>query len=308
MVETGYIFPGQGAQFVGMGQDLYDNHPAARQVFDKADQILDFKVTEACFKGPEDFLKKTDICQPAILTASIAALRVLKAEAGDKVKALACAGLSLGEYASLIASRSLSFEQGLKLVYSRGKYMQEACDRNKGTMASIIGLAIDQVEDICKEAGAQIANINCPGQIVISGTIDNVAKAVQLARAAEAKKVILLEVAGAFHSSLMDLASERLGPEIEEADIKEPEFKHVSNIFAQYTKAPDRIKKALIEQVNHTTRWADSINLMAADGVKVFLEIGPGKVLKGLMRRINKELEVYNINNMESLAEFLKVL
>lgn len=308
MVEAGYIFPGQGAQFVGMGQDLYENHPAARQVFDKADQILDFKVTEACFRGPEDLLKKTDICQPAILTASIAAWQVLKAEAGDKVQAAACAGLSLGEYASLIACGALSFKQGLKLVYSRGKYMQEACDQNKGTMASIIGLAIDRVEDICKEAGAQIANINCPGQIVISGTIDNVAKAVQLARAAEAKKVILLEVAGAFHSSLMDLASERLAPEIEEADIKEPEFKHVANITAQYTSAPDRIKKALIEQVNHTTRWADSINLMAADGVRVFLEIGPGKVLKGLMRRINKELEVYNINNMESLQETLKVL
>jgi len=306
MVETGYIFTGQGAQFVGMGQDLYDKHPAARQVFDKADEVLDFKVTEACFNGPEEHLKKTDICQPAILTTSLAALEVLKAEAGDKIKPIVSAGLSLGEYASLVACGALDLEGALKLVYLRGKYMQEACDQNPGTMASVIGLEASKVEDICRQTEVEIANLNCPGQVVISGSLEGIERAIEAARQAGAKKVIPLVVAGAFHSRLMDPASDKLAPDIEQTVIKEPVFRHVANISAQYVGSADEIKRALVEQVNHTTRWSDSINLISGDGIKIFLEIGPGKVLKGLLRRIDPELQVHNIDTMESIEKTLE--
>lgn len=306
MVEVGYIFPGQGAQFVGMGQDLYQKHPAAKQIFDRADATLDFKLSEACFQGPEEYLQRTDICQPAILCVSLAALETLKAEVGDKIKPVVSAGLSLGEYTSLVACEALTFEEGLKLVYHRGQYMQEACQQNPGTMASIIGLDLSQVEDICQQTGIQIANLNSPGQKVVSGAIDKVKMAVELAKAKGAKKVVLLEVAGAFHSRLMDLARDKLAPEIEEIVINPPRIRHVVNISAEYVNTPEEIKKALIEQVNHTTRWADSVKRMAADGVRIFLEIGPGKVLKGLLRRIDPELQVYNIGNMKDIEDFIE--
>lgn len=308
MTKIGFIFPGQGAQYVGMGLDLYEKYQASRDIFDSANSVLGIDLKKICFEGPEGELTKTDISQPAIVTTSIAALKALEQEihaAGKALAPAAAAGLSLGEYSALAAAGVLSFEDAVKLVYKRGQFMQQAAEINKGTMASVLGLSREAVEKISKDAGVQIANLNSPGQIVISGLTDNISKAAEIARAEGASRVVTLNVSGAFHSRYMEDAASRLEKELEHAMFFKPKFAVLANATAGYQNNPEDIKKNLISQVTGSVLWEDSVRLMAKDGISVMLEIGPGTVLKGLVRRIDSNIKVYNIGKVKDIEEFV---
>ncbi len=292
-----YIFPGQGAQYVGMGKDLYDNFPQAKAVFDKANQVLGFDLAKICFEGPIEELTKSAVCQPAVLTHSIAAYEVLKASCGCKEKVpTACAGLSLGEYSALVACGSLKFEDAVSLVHKRGKFMDQASKENPGTLSCILGIDIEQAEKICKEANVEIANLNCPGQIVISGGFQAMKKAEELAKDAGAKRVIPLGVSGPFHSSLMLLAADKLKTELENVQVNKPEVLFIPNVTAVYESDPEKISQLLTKQVASTTFWEKSIGVLQKDDISSFIEIGPGKVLRGLLQRIDRGLEVLNLD------------
>ena len=299
MVDAAYIFPGQGAQYVGMGKELCESHPEAKEVFDKANEILKFDLAKLCFEGPKEELTATSNSQVAILVHSVAALRVLSAKGAFNPRF--ALGLSLGEYTALVASESLTFEDGLKLVRKRGQFMQQACEKNPGKMASIIGMELDEVEKLCKGFGCEIANLNCPGQVVVSGSASSVELASSIAKEKGAKRAVMLDVSGAFHSSLMTSAKEKLEKEINSVTFNPPKFPVISNVTAKPTQNPEEIKKNLVEQVNSRTLWNDSVQYVASQGIKTYLEIGPGTVLKGLMRRIDKSL---NVINLEKPADF----
>lgn len=303
MLNVAYLFPGQGAQYIGMGRDFYQSSPQAKKVLALADSALGFSLTELIFKGPEEELAKTINCQVAIFTVSIAVLRVLEARQ-PKISLSYTAGLSLGEYTALVAAGAIDFEQGLKLVHQRARYMEEAAGENPGGMLSLIGLSLPQVQDICATAGVEIANLNCPGQIVVSGRKAGLEKAGTLARTAGARGVIPLKVNGAFHSSLMGPAKQRLSQDLLAAPISSPRVPVISNVTAEEETTPSQIKENLARQICARTRWEDSVKYISAKGVRVFLEIGPGKVLKGLLGRIDPELQVYNIGTIEELERF----
>jgi len=300
--QIAYIFPGQGAQTIGMGKDLYDAYPEAKEVFDKANEILKFDLTKLCFEGPQEDLTNTSNSQVAILVHSIAALRILGKIAPEQFNPSFALGLSLGEYTALIASGSLTFEDGVKLVRKRGQFMQKACDKNPGKMASIIGMDPAELEKLCKGFGCEIANLNCPGQVVISGTSSSVELTTSMAKEKGAKRAILLDVAGAFHSSLMDPAKDKLEKEINEITFNPPKYPIISNVTAKPTQDPEKIKQNLITQVNTKTLLEASIKYVASQGIKTYLEIGPGIVLKGLMRRIDKSLKVMNLGTSADFA------
>jgi len=301
MENVAYIFPGQGAQYAGMGKDLYDAYPEAKEAFDFADKILKFNLSKLCFEGPKEELALTSNSQVAILTHSVAALRVLERNVPDRFTPLFSLGLSLGEYSALVASRSLSFEDGLKLVRKRGQFMQAASEKNPGKMASIIGMAPEEVEKLCKGFGCEVANLNCPGQVVISGSTGALELTVSLAKEKGAKRAIMLDVSGAFHSSLMTPAREKLEQEINSVTFNAPRFPIISNVTAKPTSDPEEIKENLITQVDSKTLWEASIKHVASEGIKTYLEIGPGNVLKGLLRRIDKAL---NVLSFEKCADF----
>lgn len=294
MVEVAYLFPGQGAQYVGMGQALYNEYEIAANTFKQANRILGFDLAKLCFEGPAEELVKTENCQVAILVASIAALRIHLSQRSEFTPQVAL-GLSLGEYTALVAAESLSFADAVRLVRLRGEYMEEAGSANPGKMASILGLDLEEVESICQESGAEVANLNCPGQTVVSGKIEAVDKASELARKKNAKRVIMLEVNGAFHSSLMASVSHKLAAALKEVIISPPKIPVVSNVTAYSQDDPDQIKENLIDQVSTATRWEESIRHVAERGITTFLEIGPGTVLKGLLRRIDPNLICHNI-------------
>lgn len=295
MRKVAYLFPGQGAQYVGMGRDLYENNAGSRNVFDEAEKILpELNIKRLCFEGPLERLTETANSQVCILVTSIAALRALESQ-NIGVGASACAGLSLGELTSLVAAKGISFTDAVKLVRRRGELMEEASLKKPGIMASIIGLSFEDLAGICNETGAEIANLNCPGQIVISGKKESVDKAISLSMQKGAKKAIALNVSGGFHSSLMKEAAEALKIELNKINFSPPEPGVVSNVTADYERSPDEIKKNLVKQLYSPVRWEDSINRIAGEGVDTFFEIGPGRVLKGLLRRIDKNLKVYNI-------------
>lgn len=294
MVEVAYLFPGQGAQYVGMGEALYNEYEIAANTFKQANRILGFDLTKLCFEGPAEELVKTENCQVAILVASVAALRVNLSQRSEFTPQVAL-GLSLGEYTALVAAESLSFADAVRLVRLRGEYMEEAGSANPGKMASILGLDLKEVESICQESGAEVANLNCPGQVVVSGKIEAVDKASELARKKNAKRVIMLEVSGAFHSSLMAGASHKLAGALKEVIISPPRIPVVSNVTAYSQDDPDQIKENLIDQVSTITRWEESIRHVAERGITTFLEIGPGTVLKGFLRRIDPNLICHNI-------------
>jgi len=302
-----YIFPGQGAQFVGMGKDLYDSFPEAKAVFDKADNVLGFELSKLCFEGPKEKLSSTKFSQPAILTVSIACLKVIQS-IGTDLGVTHALGLSLGEYSALIASSALEFADALKLVYARGQFMEEASRKNPGKMASIIGLDLALAEEVCSQSGAGVANLNCPGQVVISGKDEAIEKARSLANEKGAKRSIVLDVSGPFHSSLMNEASAKLKNRLDEIKFSKPSIPVISNVDAEYEDSEEKIKKNLVNQVNHKTLWEDSIRKVSGEGTKTFLEIGPGKVLKGLLRRIDSELVVYNIGTVKDIEEFKNVI
>jgi [acyl-carrier-protein] S-malonyltransferase len=302
MVDIAYIFPGQGAQSVGMGKDLYENYPAAKEIFDKANTILKFDLKKLCFEGPQEELSLTHNSQPAILVASIAALGAFEASPlKEQYNPKYSLGLSLGEYTALVASGSISFEDALVLVRKRGEYMEDAARKNPGKMACVIGMEVAAVESLCKGIGCEVANLNCPGQVVVSGKTTNIELLASLAKDKGAKRVLMLDVSGPFHSSLMAPAQEKLKDYIEKVQIHTPALSFVSNVDAQVQADPAKIKENLIRQVSSKTLWEESIKTVAAGGITAFLEIGPGQVLKGLLKKIDPKLEVKNIGASQDL-------
>lgn len=302
MVEIAYIFPGQGAQFAGMGKDLYDNFPAAKEVFDKANSILKIDIKKLCFEGPQDELSTTANSQPAILTTSIAALRAYESLplAGQYTPKFSL-GLSLGEYTSLVAAGAVSFEDALVLVRKRGEFMEEASRKNPGSMACVFGMELRAVEDLCKGIGCEIANLNCPGQVVVSGKTNNVELFSSLARDKGAKRVLMLDVSGPFHSSLMTTARDKLKDYIDKVQFNSPKLNFISNVDARIQTDPVVIKDNLIKQVNSKTFWEESVKFVVQSGIRTFLEIGPGQVLKGLLKKIDPKLEVKSLGALQDL-------
>ena len=303
MVNKGpaYLFTGQGSQYPGMGKDLYGAFPESRAIFDKADQVLGFSISRICFEGEPEILKQTIVAQPAILTVTIAAFEAFKAR--SKTVPSFMAGLSLGEYSALIAAGTFSFEAGLKLVRIRAEIMDEAIRRHPGTMAAVMDLDIEKVKDICLKSGAEIANINAPGQIVISGNKQAVGKAQEMCVEAGAKRVIELEVSGAFHSSLMFEASAELKQALQNTSISAPLVPVISNYTASTQSQVTEIEQNLAYQLYKPVRWVESVQYMLSQGVNKFYEFGPGKVLKGLMRRIDSAAVVTNIEKKEDILK-----
>lgn len=304
MVDTALIFPGQGAQFVGMGKDLYNDFPRAKEVFDKANSILKFDLAKLCFDGPQDELSLTKNSQAAILTTSIAALRVLESSTiFQRYAPKYSLGLSLGEYTALIACGSISFEDAVILVRKRGEFMEDASRKNPGKMACVMGMDLKTTEDLCKGFGCEIANLNCPGQIVVSGKTNNIELFASIAKEKGAKRVLMLDVSGPFHSSLMTSARDKLKDYIDRVQISAPRIPFISNVDAKVQSDPSKIKENLISQVNTKTLWEESVRSVAQSGVTTFLEIGPGQVLKGLAKKIDSKLEVRNIGTSADLTE-----
>lgn len=298
MNKVAFVFPGQGSQKVGMGYDLFNNSKPAKEVFEEADETLGFPLSRFCFEGPEEKLRQTIFTQPAVMTTSIACLRT--AFGKDGIQPAFVAGHSLGEFTALAASETLDFAKALRLVWERAKLMQEAGERHPGGMAAIIGLDEVTLEEICQETGTQIANINSPGQIVISGSQRNLAWAMDLSQARGARRVIRLGVSGAFHSILMQPAAESLGKVVSEFEFQEPKFPVVVNVTGRPEKSPERLRERLIQQLLSPVLWQPSVEYMIEGGVSTFIEIGPGKVLAGLIRRISKEIQVINLNDLNS--------
>jgi [acyl-carrier-protein] S-malonyltransferase len=284
-----YIFPGQGAQFIGMGKDLYDHSSSAKDLFERANEILGFRITDIMFSGTDEDLKQTNVTQPAIFLHSV----ILAKELKNNFKPDMVAGHSLGEFSALVAAEALSFEDGLRLVSARANAMQKACEIQPSTMAAILGLDDFTVEDICQRVSDVVvpANYNCPGQLVISGSIEGVDKACELLLAAGAKRALKLNVGGAFHSPLMELARVELQAAIENTNIKEPICPIYQNIDAKpYTDVPN-IKHNLISQLTGAVRWTQTIEKMLHDGATSFIEVGPGNVLQGLVKKLDRTVE-----------------
>ena len=305
-----FLFPGQGAQFVGMGKDIVEAYPQAADLFAKANDIVGYDLQQICVEGPDDKLNSTVVSQPAIFVVSAALLEIIRSAAPD-MKPDATAGLSMGEYSALYAAGVISFEDGLKLVQKRGSAMQAAADASNGSMVSILGLDEEKIQALCDEAGQGdllvAVNFNCPGQIVISGSVEACNRAVELAPKYEAIKAIPLSVAGAFHSAMMDPAAEELAAALADCPIQAPaETKVIANIDGAYYDSPDAIRTGLVKQLVQPILWQKCMEKMLAEGVEKFYEIGPGRVLTGLMRRIHRKTRVTNISSAESLASFLE--
>lgn len=285
-----------------MGKDLYESFPQSKEVFDKADKILGYSLCGLCFHGPQEELTKTKNCQPAILTMSIAAWKAFCSVLATPYSVHNyTAGLSLGEYSALVAAGAMSFEDALYLVSKRGQFMEEEALKFPGKMASVLGLDLEAVKIICKKTNSEVANINSPGQIVISGGPKQIDAAIQLAQEQGAKRAILLEVSGAFHSSFMKGVSFKLAKELEKINIDKPRMSVVSNVTAKPVGSQEEIRANLIQQVASSVLWEDSMRYILSQGVSNFFEIGPGKVLKGLMRRIDEKVEVRNIEKKEDI-------
>ena len=302
MKEAAFIFPGQGAQYIGMGKDLYEAFKESKAVFDKADEVLGFSLSKLCFEGPQEKLTLTQNCQLAILTASIAALEAFRSGIRYPVSGIQyVAGLSLGEYSALVASGALSFEDGLRLVRKRAELMEEATRRNPGKMTAILGLDRAVIEVLCRQSNAEIANINCPGQIVITGKTESVEKAKNLALEKGAKRAIDLEVSGAFHSSLMKEAASEFKLFLGAFSLNSGLIPVVSNVSAKPQFEVFEIRENLLRQIYSPVLWEDSVRYIAACGVKTFYEIGPGNVLKGLLRKIDANLEVKSVGTVDDI-------
>ena len=288
-MKKAYIFPGQGSQFVGMGKDLYESSPLAKSLFDEANHILGFAITDVMFAGDEESLKQTRVTQPAIFLHSVIQRQVLdEAFTPDMV-----AGHSLGEFSALVAGGVLTFEQGLRLVAKRAEAMQKACELERGTMAAILGLDDAVVEQVCKDTEGVVtpANYNCPGQLVISGAYEAVEQACETLKSAGAKRALILPVGGAFHSALMKPAEEELAKAIGEITFQKPLCPIYQNVTTTAMTDPETIKKNLIAQLTAPVKWTQSVQQMIQDGATTFVELAPGKVLQGLVKKINKEVE-----------------
>lgn len=292
-----FVFPGQGSQYVGMGKDLYDTHSLAKKLFDEANEILGYKITDIMFSGTDEDLKQTKVTQPAVFLHSVIGTLCL----GDAFQPAMVAGHSLGEFSALVAAEALSIEDGLKLVYARAMAMQKACEVAPSTMAAIIALPFNIIEEICEEVSKQgvgivvPANYNCPGQLVISGNIEAINVACEKLKAAGAKRALPLKVGGAFHSPLMQPAKEELQIAIEQTEIKSPHCPIYQNVDAKPHTDPAEIKQNLIAQLTSSVRWAQSVENMIADGADDFTECGPGKALQGMIAKISREVSVHGI-------------
>lgn len=292
-----YVFPGQGSQFSGMGKNLYDTNPLAKELFEQANDILGFRISDTMFTGTDEDLKQTNVTQPAVFLHSIIAYKTLVAATPDMV-----AGHSLGEFSALVANNTLSFEDALKLVSIRAKAMQKACELNPSTMAAVLALADEKVEEVCavvqQETGEVVvaANYNCPGQLVISGSLKGIEIACEKMKAAGAKRALVLPVGGAFHSPLMLPAKEELAAAIEYTHFNIPSCPVYQNVVASAVIEANEIKKNLIDQLTGAVRWTQSVQAMIAGGATHFTEVGPGKVLQGLVQKVNKEMIVDGVN------------
>ena len=291
-MKKSYLFPGQGSQFSGMGRDLYENNAVAKMMFDRANEILGFKITDIMFSGTDEELKQTKVTQPAIFLHSV----ILHETLGDSVQAAMVAGHSLGEFSALVANKALSFEDALNLVAVRAGAMQKACEIVPSTMAAVLSLDDNVVEDICSEISASgeivvAANYNCPGQLVISGSIKGIDAACERMKAAGAKRALVLSVGGAFHSPFMEPAREELAKAIHATNFNTPICPVYQNVNALPVSNPDEIKANLISQLTAPVRWTQTIQNMLSDGATQFIEVGPGKVLQGLVKKINREID-----------------
>ena len=292
-----FVFPGQGAQFVGMGKDLYDNNPKAKELFEKANDILGYRITDIMFDGTDDELKQTKVTQPAVFLHS-----VIKAiSLGDEFKPSMVAGHSLGEFSALVAAGALNFEDGLRLVYARAMAMQKACEAAPSTMAAIVGLPDDKIEEICAEVSKEgsvvvPANYNCPGQLVISGNVEAINEVCEKLKAAGAKRALPLKVGGAFHSPLMQPAKDELQAAIEKTEFSAPQCPVYQNVDGKPHTDPTDIKANLIAQLTSSVRWTSCVQNMIADGADDFTECGPGKALQGMIGRIDKNVAVNGIS------------
>ena len=307
MSKTALLFAGQGAQAVGMGKDLATAFPSAKAWFDRANAALNYDLASICFNGPESELTKTENAQPGIFLVSWVAFQLLK-ERVPTLKIDATAGLSLGEFTALTAAGAMSFEDGLRVVRQRGRFMQEACEATRGGMAAVIGLDEATTREVCAEAGVVLANLNCPGQLVISGETDKIAKAVELSKARGAKRAIALPVAGAYHSPLMAGAQPKLQAELAKIKISPPGVPVISNVTAQAHGTPAEIPARLVEQVNASVLWEKSMRYLLAQGFTRFIELGPGTALSGFMKRIDKGAQMFNVADAASLEATVKAL
>jgi [acyl-carrier-protein] S-malonyltransferase len=305
-MKIGFLFPGQGSQAVGMGKELVEKYGVAKDIFARADQALGFSLTDLIFEGPEEELRKTTNTQPAILTVSVAALAVLEKEG---LKPNMVAGHSLGEYSALVAAGVIAFEDAVQLVRKRGAFMQEAVPLGEGSMAAILGMDRAVVVDICKQASAigvvQAVNFNCPGQIVIAGAVNAVEKAVEMLKEAGAKRAVMLPVSAPFHCSLMKPAAEKLAGELEKVKFYDARIPVVANINASLMTDKDVIKSSLVAQAASPVLWEDCITTMVNEGVHQFVEVGPGKVLTGFTKKINKDSMMLNVEDGASLEKTL---
>jgi [acyl-carrier-protein] S-malonyltransferase len=307
MQPTALLFAGQGAQYAGMGRDWASRFPSAQALFDRSREILGFDLARICFDGPEEVLTRTENAQPGIFLTSWVAFQLLKEQKPD-FSFHATAGLSLGELTALTAAGVLSFEDGLKSARQRGRFMQKACESTRGAMAAVLGLETDVLRGVCMEAGVEMANLNCPGQIVISGETEKIAAACELAKAKGAKRAVMLPVAGAYHSRLMAGAQPKVRAMLEAVALHPPTLPVISNVTARPHGGQEDIRQGLTAQVVSSVRWEDSIRYLLAQGFRRFIELGPGTALSGFVKRIDKTATILNVADVPSLEGTIKIL
>jgi len=307
MAGRAIVFAGQGAQFVGMGKELADSNPEYQELFDRADEILGYGLSRICFEGPAEELTKTNHCQPGIFVASVVCYRALMA-AVPGLQASCMAGLSLGEWTALHAAGALTFDDTLRVLEARGRFMQDACDQSDGAMVSVIGLSVDQLKPICEKTGVSMANLNSAQQTVLSGDRTAIEQAEQLANEAGAKKTIILKVAGAYHSPLMEPAAQRLKEVLDSVDIQPTSVPVVANVTGAPHGTPDEIRETMLKQVTSSVLWQADVEWLRGQGIEEFVECGPGKVLSSLIKRIDRSAQVLNIQDAATLEAAVAAL